>query len=227
MSAAAGRRGITSNGFTLTELLVAMTLAALVAIGIGTVEGSRAKIEQEILQRSGLLSGQADVALAAARIAERLTAADRFNIDNGAGLYQFRVPVGCAGAAIPPPSCFDDPANYQWDQYKLNAGGALTLYTKTEAGCATSRVLAKNVAALTLTYFDQASPPPGGDPPVQDNNILQYSLTWDNGMLGANKRTRQFTGGVAGRAIPYSKVNSGATDSGSGLAPILAIPASC
>jgi len=206
------------HGLTITELLIASVLVVLVAFGIVAVDSGRTQMHMEVLERSGLIAGQAEVGLAAVGIAERLATADRLNLNAGTGVYQFRVPVmqgPCAGGA-PAPGCFDNPANYRWDQYRLNAG-ELRLYTNTGGGCGTMRVAARNVGALSFTYQDQAAAPPGGDGAVQDNNLVGYAATWDNGRLPPNNHTQVFQGWVASRAIPYSDVNTTATESGSGL----------
>lgn len=205
----------------MIEILTASVVAAIVLIGLGTMEAGRTKMEQEVLQRSGLTSEEGQVALATVRMTELLTSADRFSINNGIGSFQFRIPdmqTGPCAGGVPAPSCFDDPANYRWDQYRLTAG-ELRLYTNTGGGCGNKRVVARNVTLLAFTYRDQAPAPPGGDPAVQDNNLLEYGLTWDNGLAGTQNRTRQFAGRIVSRAIPYSDVGTTASDSGFGLSP--------
>ena len=217
-----------ARGVTLVEILTAAVLAGVVLFGLVMMESGRFRMEREILSRSGFVSDQSQVGLATVQMAQRIAAADRFNVDPAGGVYQFRVPVGCMGAGAPPPSCFDIAANYQWEQYRLN-GTALRWYNNTGAGCGTMRVVAGNVAALSFAYQDQAPPPPGLDGAVQDNNLLAYAVTWDNGLPGAGNRTHQFTGSIASRAIPYSDVSTTATDSGLGLAPggVSSPPAPC
>ena len=203
---------MTERGVTLTELLVASTLAAVVAIGISTLEGGRVKMEQEILGRAGLSSDQNWVALATVGMAQRITQADRFVIDNGTGVFQFRVPVGCMAGGPPATACFDNPANYGWDQYRLTAG-QLRLYTNTGAGCGALQVLANNVTGLAFWYIDFAPVPPGGAP-LLDNNLMEYSVTW-----AAGGKSRNFAGRASSRAVSYSNVNTTLFDSGSGMAP--------
>ena len=171
------------EGFTLIELLVASALAVTVAIGIVTMEGSRVKMEEEIIARSGLRSEQGQVALATVQLGERIAMADWFTIDNGTGVFRFRIPdtAGCATAA-----CLDNPANYRWDQYRLTAG-ILTLFTNTGAGCGTARTAARDVTGLTLTQTT--------------TNTLDYVLSWDNGLAPPKNRTHVFRGRVVSRVL--------------------------
>ena len=211
---------LTTRGITLTEILVASALAAVIAIGIATLEGSRAKVEQEVIRESGVASDQGAVALATIGMAQRITQADRVVINNGTGVFQFRAPVGCM-AGVPAPNCFDNAANFGWDQYRLT-GGQLRLYTNTGAGCGNLQNLANNVTGLSFAYIDFASAPPDGW--VPDNNLIEYAVTW----LESGK-DRQFRGRVVSRAVAYSNVNATGNDSGSGMAPtgIAPPPAAC
>ena len=217
---------LTERGFTLTELLVGAALAAVVAIGIATLEGGRAKMEQEILDRSSLRSDESAIALALVGMSDRITQADRIVIDNGTGVFQFRAPVGCM-AGVPAPACFDNPANYGWDQYRLTAD-QLQLYTATQVGCGNLQVLANNVTALSFNFIDFAIVPPGGNP-VPDNNLVEYAVSWDNAMPGVRNKTHQFLGRAVSWNITYSNVNTTPTDSGTGMAPpgVANPPATC
>ena len=171
----------TQQGFTLTELLVASALAVTVAIGITTMESSRVQMQEEILERSGLTSGQGEVALATVQLSERIAMADWARLDNAGGVFQFRIPTGCVIAA-----CLDNPASYRWDQYRL-AGGVLQLYTNTGpgGGCGTVRTVARNVTGLVFT---------------EAPNELAYVLSWDNGMAAPKRHTHEFRGRVVSRA---------------------------
>ena len=167
------------DGFTLIELLVASALALTVAIGIATMESGRVQMQEEIIARSGLASDQGQVALTTVQLAERIAMADWVTINNGGGVFRFRIPSGCAT-----PACLNNPASYRWDQYRL-AAGVLTLFTDVP-GCGTVRTLASNVTGLTLT---------------QAGNEIAYVLTWNNGFAGDRNRTHEFRGQVASRAL--------------------------
>jgi hypothetical protein len=212
------------SGLTLTELLLAASVAVVVALGIGTLEGNRTRMAEEILSRTGVRSEEGQAALATVRLAESIATADRFSFDGGNRL--FRIPRNCIGGAPPAPGCFDDPASYEWDQYQLT-GGELRWYRNIGAGCGDLQVMARNITVFTLAYQEPPGSvaPPGGDPATPgDNNLLQYAVTWDNQLAAPRNRTHTFSGWVMGRAIPYSDVNTTATQSGSGLAPAVVSP---
>ena len=207
------------RGLTLTEVLVAATLGVVVIMGIGLVDVGRFRMGEDLRQRTGISAGQGDVALAAMHLTKNLERADRINLTAASGI-QIRVPSlqGACAVGIPASACFDDPNNFRWDQYRLTAG-QVRYYSDTGAGCGTLRVLTTQVTAMTFAYVnDYAGAPPGGEPPVQDNNAVSYSLTWDNGLAGPQNRTQIFSGQAVARAVPYSNVNAAAPgDSGSGL----------
>ena len=152
---------MTNQGITLTEVLVASALAAVIAIGIATLEGSRAKVEQEVIRQSGVASDQGAVALATIGMAQRITQADRVVINNGTGVFQFRAPVGCM-AGVPAPNCFDNAANFGWEQYRLT-GGQLRLYTNTGRAAATCRIWPTTSPGSHLrTSISRPHPPTAG-----------------------------------------------------------------
>ena len=92
---------------------------------------------------------------------------------------------------------------------------------------------AGHITAFNLAFSeDRAGFPPGGDgdltgdgaPDPQDNNIIEYQVTWDNG----TGQSRTFRGEVTSRAIPYSDVSIATGDSGAGLLlPTQALPPPC
>ena len=186
-------RRLGHQGITLMELLIASALAVVVAIGLGTMEGGRNEMGREVLERSGLTTEEGQVALATVQLAERIARADAF-IATGGGSYQFRIPQDC-----PTPACLDNPASYQWDQYQLSVG-ILRLFQDTAAGCGTSRIVARDVTALTFSL---------------SGNELAYVLIWDNGLSGPKHRSHEFQGTVASRAM-------GASPLGQPLSPVAA-----
>ncbi len=227
-------RGAATRGMTLTEVLVASVLAVVVIIGIGSIDMTRIRITQDIRNPGLATSELTRAALAAQGISSHLLRADRLNMVEGS-LYQARIPsmttTGCTGAGVvPDQSCLDDPLNYRWDEYVLD-GDQLVLYTDTRANkldpndptpqCSAKIVLASQIqdAAVTFHWRDVAPPPPGGDPfptSPDDNNVVSYSLTWDDGA----GHSQTFPGTVTIRGGSYSNVNTGGAgvgDSGTGL----------
>ena len=229
---------MTARGMTLTEVLVASTVAALVAIGITAVEVSRARNQAELRRRSGVLTDVAQTGLAASILfARNLENADRVIIRANADpadlwLRTVAPTVNCGSGCINPPSgapvpcCYDQSANYRWDEYR-RTGNELRYYrdvTNPVVLCTDLTVLSREIGSFSADFVDATQQaPPGGEPPIggagADNNAVQYALIWDNGLSGAQQLTHTFGGTVISRAIPYSNVNAGAGDSGSGLAP--------
>lgn len=200
------------------ELIVASVVALVVVFGVVAVDSGRVQMHEELRVRSEVMSQHGQAALSAAmRLGKSLERADRINVlSTSPGNVRFRtfVPTadcgsGCTGG-IPDPCCFDLPANYQWDQYRLT-GTEMRLYSNLNAGC-TLRVIARDITGLTFTFVDQAPQPPGGGPDL-DNNLLGYTLVWTDGV-----RSHQFSGQVTSRAIAYSNLNTSTSDSGTGLA---------
>ena len=225
-----------SQGMTLTEVLIASGLATLVVIGLVNFDVSSSRIQDELRARAQVGSSQPSVALASRHLTRTLQQADRLFIRNtglsdGQGDLQARVPVmvrntppsctGCVGSgAVPPACCFNDPTNYQWNEYRL-VGGDLRLYENTASGCSRMTVLASGVRGVAFSYRNEALDPPGPVPPMEpagaDNNVLEYALLWDNARVGDADRNREFRSEVVSRAIPYSHVNAASNRSGSGL----------
>lgn len=150
----------------------------------------------------------------------------------GRGSIQIRIPemnadnapcTGCVPVGPnpppPPPCCLQIPANYRWVQHKRVQGPSADpldelRYYATPPGCGSSEVRAGQITSLTFQFIDQAPPPPGGDAcGPQDENLLGYELTWDDGA----GRTQTFRGAVAIRAGAYTNLNATCSDSGAGL----------
>ena len=212
------------RGLTMTEIVVASALAMVVLIGIVSVDVARVRISEDVYNRSSTRQpNRAGAALAVIHIQKHLEGADRISINGGAGIFQFRVPemttAGCAGAAPPAPSCFDDVNNYRWYQYRRTAGNQLFFY-ESPPGCGGGgKWLASEITALVFAYQDEAPAPPGGDPALQDNNMLSYRVTWNNGT-----DSQTFNGQVAVRAGAYTNLMSGLHQPGS---PMVAPPPAC
>ncbi|MBI3322040.1 MAG: hypothetical protein HYZ91_07230 [Candidatus Omnitrophica bacterium] len=240
-----------ARGLTLTEVMIASTLAVVVIVIIGVLDMTRFRMQEDLRRHSPVGSEQGQAALAAFTLGKNLERADRINILStgiaaaaptgavGFGNVQLRR-VECAPAPVTP-ACLDNPASYHWDEYR-RVGGALQYFANTQipANCASPVILAREVTSLTFRYVNAAGPPPGGDPfapDPADNNALRYELRWDNGLAGTDHRSRRFLSVVLSRAIAYSNVNAqgigGPTDSGTGIAPVdsvnplFAPPAAC
>ena len=229
----------TRRGVTLTEVLIASAITVVVILGLSLLDAARLRMGEELKARSGLTSGHAQAAVASFHLARELARADRFFIrDSGLagvnpggtppnqGKVQLRFNEACASPGEP--SCFDTAANYRWDEYRISGGhldgGHLEHFKDTQANCAKKRLLATQVASLTFRFRDEAPAPPG-DPPFatpEDNNALEYSILWDNGLSGPDHRTHELHGLVESRAIAYSDVpgsdlNAAKGDSGTGV----------
>ena len=218
-------RAAWEQGLTLMELMVASTIAMVVAFGVWTMDVGRFRMNEELRERSGVATYQGQAALTAAmKLAKSLESADRINVvSTNPGDVKIRLfapvadcGIGCIGGGNPDPCCFDNPANYRWEQYRLT-GNDLQWYR--DMGTCALRIIAREITGLTVVFQDAAlAAPPGGEPMGgADNNLLQYTVTWDNGLPGPRNRTQTFTGQVTSRAIPYSDVNAAAGDSGWGL----------
>lgn len=227
---ALGSRGL--RGFTLTEVMLASTLAVVVMIGVGALEVVRSQLSQDIRQRVGVAEPQrVQAALGApVRITRSLQQADRVILTSDT--IQLRtylpttdcptIPGSCTTPGRAPAlCCFDLQANYRWDEYHYDAASkTIQLYTDTRAGCGNVSRVAEQITQVTFSYVDTAPAPPGGEPFAdgRDNNVVGYQLEWAN-----NGRNQQFVGRVVLRSIPYSDLNAGCSwggvcDSGNGMA---------
>ncbi len=216
------------QGLTLAEVLVASTIAVVVIIGIGSVDATRARITEDFHRRASLGSEQVSVALATLQLAKSLERADRINVigPDNIQVREFVSGTNCtdgSGNSCPvdlsalPGCCLLEASNYRWDQYRLS-GGTLTYFRDS---CTTQRDLAKEITSLTLQFQDRGGSPGAlGSEPVGGpyNNIISYSLVWDNGLSGPDHFNHTFGGEVASRAIAYTDVGAGGGDSGEGLA---------
>ena len=241
---------LTRRGFTLMELMVASTIAIVVAAGIITMDAGRARMEVELVDRSQQDTEEQQVGLASLLLARDFQQADRVNILNtgqpgtppytgpaGFGNVQIRIPVGCMGAP-PPPACFDAAGNYQWIQYR-RVGNELWRYDNTGAGCGGVEVVARELGAtpqnrgFEVSYQDATIDPPWAVGGPDDTNVLEHHVTWNNGLTGSKAKEHTFSESSTMRAFGYMDVNrgvAGAGDSGTGLAPdntVAPPPAGC
>lgn len=188
------------DGVTLLEVMIASAIAAVIAIGLGTIEGSRARMTEEIRRQSGLMEPERrNAALAAAHLAKSLGTADRFErIAEGTN---WRLNVRLPDCVTADPTCFDDALNYEWVQYRLDTvSGELRMYRFARTAslarplpCPTGHVLAREITAL--------------DFPTLSPNLVQYRVTWTSGT-----RSQTFQGQVITRFRPDQAVAG--TDTG-------------
>ena len=114
-------------------------------------------------------------------------------------------------------SCYTDPARFVWEEYRL-AGTNLEFIQIPGGVCATPTILADNVTALTFRFTDESPCQPFGAAGPQDNNVIAYELTWNDGTL-----QQEFVGQMTSRLIscsslPQTVLNpDGTGDSGIGL----------
>lgn len=160
-------------GFTLTEILVAASLAVVVILAIGQVDVSRVRLSEELRRRANT---RGEAALAQADMARSLQSADRIYVVSPTSV-QFRRFIGGNPTA---PGVLDDDANYQWAQYTLvdvdPVDGTMDTIRRYQ-GSSCGIVERFLVSSLNIAYVDVGTPsPPGGEPPDQDNNVLQFTI---------------------------------------------------
>ena len=215
-------------GITLLELVVASSISLVVILAVGQLDVTRVLLSEQVRQTSNT-GGEAQLAMAQfVRDAQR---ADRINVLGPANV-QLRIPQancdspGCTCLNnVPEPACFDQAAGYRWVQYKL-AAPSILFYHDTVNGCGPDRTF-HDISGFTVGYSDAVQrPPPGGEPPVQDNNVLLVQVTTANGQAQA----MAYQNTATMRAGAYTNVHAtSGGDSGTGLdvAGVSAPPAPC
>ena len=200
------------KGYTLTELLIASAVGAIVMLGMVTMDAPNMRIYTML--RRQMSYQHSDAAMAMMHIAQNIKRADRIRLFGALGM-QLRIPQS--------PTNLDLAANYRWVQYKYVGATRQLIYYENIPPCTQQTVIANQITAADfLTGLDIAPAPPGGDPAAyapSDLNQVDYTLTWDNGLTGANQLTHRFDGYGTARAIPYQDMYSNFPDSGRGLTP--------
>jgi len=200
------------DGVTITELLVASTIAAVIALGLSTIESHRAQMQQALRRQAGLLSSKDEAAQAVLFLTRAIEQADRINIINP-GTVQLRSFRPTVDTLVPPCACttgsmdsccFNIAGNYVWEQFSYDLPTKqVWWYRGTTTGCADMMRLADQMTAMTIQYQS-----PGLD-------MLQYDLLWDD----ENGESRAFRGSVYSQAVSYASESSemvAAGDSGFG-----------
>jgi len=207
-----------ARGFTLTEVLLASLLAAIVVFGTNSLFNAAVRIQQFVMERSrgsGPGSEEAAAGYAAFHVTKHLEVADRV-VRLSADSIQLRVvPENQAD--------LDDPTLYRWDQYRWDAPAQEFRFYEGSV-CASPLVLARQITGFTIDYRDRGpldppTPPaaPPGLGPVfitgpEDNNIMEIVITWSDGTRGHAFRFEHTS-----RQMGYTDLGANAGDSGSGL----------
>jgi len=233
-----------ARGVSVLEVLMASAIAIVVILGLGVMDANRGRQQNEMSTRTRTLQDQTGVSLAMLHIAQTIERADRLNIPATLDKLQARrlicpaasCPSGCQTEPLAP-SCFDASTNYQWVEYRRLSDGTLQFLTNQGGGvCGTPLILSDRITALKFQYVAPAageSAPPGGDPfggsNQRQNNMVNYSLTWNNGTS-----QHAFEAHAVSRTIAYSNVSTqqgtgttGYGDSGVGVGPAGSPPSFC
>lgn len=210
------------RALTLTEVVIASAIGVIVVVGITRLDAARLRITEDFSDRAGFGSGHFQAGQAALRMTKSLERTDRTVIVNpNPGYLKVRefisgtTSAGCPscpsdGSALPA-CCLDISANYRWDQYRLN--GTAIEYFKGDCNNSNRTILANDaIVSLTFQYVDRTAPP------GPDNNMIGYSIIWDNGLADPRRLTHEFAGEVTSRAIADANVGASGGDSGDGLA---------
>ncbi|MBI3324225.1 MAG: hypothetical protein HYZ92_03000 [Candidatus Omnitrophica bacterium] len=196
---------------TLIELMTAVLISVIVLLGLGLIHSSRA---QQAQRSRNLVQPEAELALA--HMARQLSEADRVRLQNGGASIQLRRLQRVLCSAVTPgwPGCLDTAANYVWGQYVYNAAAGEIRYYEPGTSCAAPAMRFEGITSLQIQFIDRSPAPPGGEPVVQDNNMLQLSVA-------ALNPPRTYRGEVEIRNS-YGNTNTvcggSGCDSGSGLA---------
>lgn len=208
---------------TLTELLIASTIAMVVVFGITTTDVMRVRVQEDLRRRVGAVVGpsQTQAAIVPIALSHQLEAADRVVLVNPTGTPPS---ASTLQIRIPQATNFDRDTNYRWDQYLYDSTRKELRYyantdTNTGGGCGNVPPVVGQLSSVSFYYVDAESlAPAGGDPDRSvfpsspaDTNILGYAITWSDG-----SRSQTFSGLMALRAAPYSDVKAGTGSSGPG-----------
>lgn len=210
------------RGLSLTEVMVAASLVAVVALSLAITDANRGRIETQIRTNALSLLSQTPAGAAMTHIVANVEEADRLKVVQTGitgipptgtvdqGLLQFRR-VTCP-TPPPAPSCYDTAANFTWWEYRLN-GTRLEFLQNNGGTCGTPLPLAEGVSALTFKY--RVDPGMAYNNTNIHANVLEYAIEWSDGT-----QTRTYHSDVTARAIPNSLVGgdpAGTGDSGVGL----------
>jgi len=192
------------QGVTLLEMMIASAIAAVIMLGLTMIEGTRVRVTEDLRLRVLTEPERKNAALAAVHLAKDLETSDRFEVlpDGTNSRLNVRTPD------CPPPvtaACLDDPLNYQWVQYRLDATSReLRMYRFARTAspvrplpCPARQVLARDITALTSTLT---------------NNEATYSLRWENGTRNQTFQGRVITRFKPETGVPLGLQNPSGTD---------------
>ena len=148
----------------MTEVITASAISLLVVILIGQVDLTRVYLSNQARLNA---TGGTAAALLLGHMQQLLQQSDRINLVSPTDI-QFRRPSTASGVNL------DLASSYTWAQYQL-VGTQVLFYDDTGGGCGVNQTF-DDITALDIVYDDVAIPPPGGDPPVQDNNTLGVAV---------------------------------------------------
>ena len=193
-----------ARGVTLLEIMIASAIATVIAFGLMMVEGTRARMTEEMRHRVEDEPERKNAALAALRITKELETADLFNPSSGTTtLLNVRIPE----CPTPPTCSLDSFASYQWVQFRLT-GNELRMYRFPRTtpwpptGCPAAQVLASDITALSFT---------------PTNNGATYVVTWTSTTTPTRNQT--FQGQVISRFRPDQTGFAGGLDSSGTISP--------
>ncbi len=217
-----------TRGLTLMELTVASAISLVIILAMGQVDLTRLLLADQARNEASRGSEASLVMASLIRDAQR---ADRVNLLSPSEV-QLRIPHPTCGAAcactngVPTALCLDQAGAYRWVEYKL-VRSDVVFYGNTANGCGTSRAF-RDIGGFTVRYLDASQAPPGGDPQVQDNNVLQVMVTTTDPQAGS----MTYTNTATLRAEAYTNLitrSMGSGDSGVGMdtAGVSAPPSGC
>ena len=192
------QRNHSSRGMTLLELLIASSLGLVVLLALGQVDVTSIILGN---QAKSLSTFQAEAAFTMTHLARSLQQADRVNLISSSNV-QIRIPTGTS---------FDAPGNYKWVQYRHDSGSKEIRYVDPASSC-TVATRFRDIGSLDIRYRDESPAPPGGDPAVQDNNVLEFTVSSTTDPQ--TNTTFTFTGEVTMRAGAYTGLMTGLTSAG-------------
>ncbi len=192
------------QGLTLTELLVASSIALVIILALGQVDVTRVRMTQDLGQNA---VPQSEAAFAIAHMTRALAQADRIELV-AADNIRFRIPNGGVGVN------YDLPGSYQWEQYRFNGPAGEIRYFNPAAGCALAAMF-RDLSGLAGQYQNESGAPPGGEPPIApagaDNNVLLVTVSWVDPKTGA---TKSYTSEVTIRGGAYTDLMTGLAPAG-------------
>ncbi|MBI4597264.1 MAG: hypothetical protein HY737_02545 [Candidatus Omnitrophica bacterium] len=202
---------VSHRAITLLELLVASAIAVVVLVGMAMIDAGRTRMHDALKDTYQLTQGeQANAGLATMTLTRAIERANRIRILNGTVLQARHVECPPPPAPQGDPACFNNAANYRWEEYRRTVGNALEFIERgAGAPCAPVKVLANQITALTFNFRNESGALPG----AVGNNVVEYAFTWNDGA----GNTHVFSGEAIARLISESNAQVPAGDTGPGI----------